>query len=84
MSKMPGTSLHDRWRDVAFSAKEDIVRQVAVFCSDTFRAQLRGIGNLFFDDTKEARAPGSAILQDYGDFRVDRIVSTEFIWDSRI
>ena len=85
MSKMPGGSLHDRWRDIPLSAKEDIARRLAVFCSDTFRAQLRGIGNLFFDrDTKEAYAAGSAVLRDRGAFRVDRIISSEFIWDYRI
>jgi hypothetical protein len=80
MSKMPGKSLGDRWRDVAFSAKEEIVRQLAVFCSDTFRAQLRGIGNLFLDST--GPVPGSS-AQD-GPFRVQRIVSSQFMWDNHI
>ncbi|KAK4246190.1 phosphotransferase enzyme family-domain-containing protein [Corynascus novoguineensis] len=93
MSKMPGTSLRDRWRDVVFSAKEEIVRRLALFCSETFRAQLRGIGNLFLDDTeaststtfsqKSRPVPGSSV-QDCGSFRVQRIVSSEFIWDSHI
>jgi aminoglycoside phosphotransferase (APT) family kinase protein len=73
MSKMPGRSLHDRWRDVSFPAKEDVVRRLAAFCSDTFRAQLRGIGNVYLDDTGDRRT-----------FRVGRIVSTEFIWDSYV
>ncbi|KAL2258392.1 hypothetical protein VTK26DRAFT_8318 [Humicola hyalothermophila] len=81
MSRMPGRSLHDRWRDVAFSAKEQIVRRLAGFCSDTFRAQLRGIGNLFLDDT--GPVPDSS-AQDRGSFRVQRIVSGEFIWEGRI
>ncbi|KAH6844627.1 hypothetical protein B0I37DRAFT_311689 [Chaetomium sp. MPI-CAGE-AT-0009] len=81
MSKMPGRSLRDRWRDVAFSAKEEIVRRLAVFCSDTFRAQLRGIGNLFLDDTRPS--PGNS-AQDCGSFRLQRIVSTEFIWDRHV
>ncbi len=51
MSKMPGTSFRDRWRDVTFSAKEQIVRRLALFCSETFRAQLQGIGSLFLDNT---------------------------------
>ena len=81
MSKMPGRSLGDRWRDVTFSAKGEIVRRLAVFCSDTFRAQLRGIGNLFLDDT--GSVPGSS-AQDRDPFCVQRIVSSEFIWDSHI
>lgn len=36
MSKMPGISLRHRWRDVPFSAKEEIVRRLALFCSETF------------------------------------------------
>ncbi|KAK9319193.1 phosphotransferase enzyme family-domain-containing protein [Lipomyces orientalis] len=51
MSKMPGKPLADVWRDVSFSAKENLVRQLALFCSDTFQKQLRGIGNLFPDST---------------------------------
>jgi hypothetical protein len=81
MSNMPGRSLRDRWRDVAFSAKEQIVRQLAMFCSDTFCARLRGIGNLFFDDT-EPVPDGSA--RNRGRFCVQRLVSMEFIWDSHI
>jgi aminoglycoside phosphotransferase (APT) family kinase protein len=81
MSKMPGRSLRDRWRDVALSAKERIVRQLAMFCSDTFRAQLRGIGNLFFDDTEPV--PGGS-ARNRGRFCVQRLVSMEFIWDSHI
>ena len=71
MSKMPGRALAGRWRGVTFSAKEAIVRRLAVFCSETFRAQLRGIGSLYLDDTGPV-------------FRVGRIVSREFIWDSHI
>ncbi|KAK4096662.1 kinase-like protein [Parathielavia hyrcaniae] len=69
MSKMPGRSLGDRWRDVSFSAKEEITRRLAVFCSETFRSQLRGIGNLYRDGDS---------------FNVGRIVSSDFIWDNHI
>ena len=81
MSKMPGRSLGDRWRDVTFSAKGEIVRRLAAFCSDTFRAQLQGIGNLFLDDT--GPVSGSS-AHNRGSFRVQRIVSSEFIWENRI
>ncbi|KAL2022146.1 hypothetical protein VTK56DRAFT_5975 [Thermocarpiscus australiensis] len=54
MTKMPGKPLADLWRDLSFPAKEQIVRQVALFCAETFRAQLRGIGNIFPDSP----APG--------------------------
>ncbi|KAL8342034.1 hypothetical protein RB598_003783 [Gaeumannomyces tritici] len=95
MSKMPGTSLRDRWRDITFSAKEQIVRRLALFCSETFRAQLQGIGSLFFDNTgplapaicsakTQSVYSGSISSQDRDSFRIERIVSAEFIWDSRI
>lgn len=82
MSKVPGKSLDNRWRDVVFSAKEEIARRLAGFCSDTFRAQLRGIGNLFMGDDTGPVPGGSA--QEHGSFRVQRIVSSAFIWDSHI
>jgi len=47
MSRMPGTSLDNRggvWGDVTFSAMEQIVRRLALFCSETFRAQLQESG----------------------------------------
>ncbi len=81
MSKMPGRSLGDRWRDVTFSAKEDIIRRLAVFCSDTFRTQFLGIGSLFLNGTEPVSGRSA---QDHDAFCVQRIVSSEFIWDSRI
>ncbi|KAK3293067.1 phosphotransferase enzyme family-domain-containing protein [Chaetomium fimeti] len=81
MSKMPGRSLGDRWRDVTLSAKEEIVRRFALFYSETFHNQLRGIGNLFLDDA--GPGPGSS-AQHRGSFRLQRIVSNEFLWDGHI
>ncbi|KAK3313975.1 hypothetical protein B0H66DRAFT_630265 [Apodospora peruviana] len=53
MTKMPGRGLDDKeastWRRTRFAAKEEIVRQIAVFCAATFKHQLLGIGNLFPD-----------------------------------
>ncbi|KAK9481866.1 phosphotransferase enzyme family-domain-containing protein [Lipomyces starkeyi] len=60
MSKMPGKPLADVWRDVSFSAKENLVRQLALFCSDTFQKQMRGIGNLFPDSTMPASTSSHA------------------------
>ncbi|KAK1767446.1 phosphotransferase enzyme family-domain-containing protein [Phialemonium atrogriseum] len=36
MTKMPGKPLAERWWDISFPAKEEIVRQLALFCSDIF------------------------------------------------
>lgn len=47
MEKMPGRPWADVWKGIPFSAKQDLVRRVALFCSDCFRNQMRGIGNLF-------------------------------------
>ncbi len=88
MSKMPGASLGDRWRDVSFSAKQEIARRLAVFCSEAFRAQLRGIGSLFLDDA-EASVPtvssqGPQTTPGHASFRVLSSVAAEFTWDRRI
>lgn len=44
MSRMPGTSPDNRWRDITFSAKEQIARRLALFCSETFRVHLQESG----------------------------------------
>ncbi|KDN64200.1 hypothetical protein CSUB01_11335 [Colletotrichum sublineola] len=47
MSKVPGRPWADAWREIPFSAKEELVRQIASFCSETFAHRFYGIGNLF-------------------------------------
>lgn len=47
MNKIAGKPLADVWKDVPFSAKEQLVREIAKFCSDTFAHQFRGIGSIF-------------------------------------
>ncbi|KPM44960.1 hypothetical protein AK830_g1625 [Neonectria ditissima] len=47
MTKVPGKPLADAWQDMAFSEKEQLVRQLASFSSDTFCKQFRGIGSIF-------------------------------------
>lgn len=59
MTKTPGKPLAERWWDISFPAKEEIVCQLALFCSDTFRTQVRGIGNLFPDSI----VPGSTLAR---------------------
>jgi len=51
LTKMPGKPWADVWREISFSAKEEITRRLALFCAETFQKQLRGIGNLFLDPT---------------------------------
>ncbi|KAK7419781.1 hypothetical protein QQX98_003153 [Neonectria punicea] len=47
MTRIPGNPLADVWRDIDFAHKEQLVRQLARFSSDTFCNQLHGIGSIF-------------------------------------
>jgi predicted Ser/Thr protein kinase len=47
MEKAEGKPWREVWKDLDKSARETIVRQVAHFCADTFRLQMRGIGNIY-------------------------------------
>jgi hypothetical protein len=49
MSKPPGKPLAALWRDLDFPAKEEIVRRIAGFASDTFRGETEHIGSLFIE-----------------------------------
>jgi len=46
MTKMPGKPLKEIWRSLPFSAKTDLVEQLAAYSSYLFRNQLQGIGNI--------------------------------------
>ncbi|KAK3948271.1 kinase-like domain-containing protein [Pseudoneurospora amorphoporcata] len=49
MRKLPGKTLADAWKDMKFSAKEQLVKQIASYYADMFGNQLRGIGNIYPD-----------------------------------
>jgi aminoglycoside phosphotransferase (APT) family kinase protein len=49
MEKMPGRPLEDAWKSMHFSAKEQLVRNLAAYSSCLFKNQLRGIGNNYPD-----------------------------------
>ncbi|GKT49842.1 uncharacterized protein ColSpa_10023 [Colletotrichum spaethianum] len=51
MTKVPGRPWADVWREVPFAAKEQLIRRIALFCSDAFSHQMHGIGNLFPNST---------------------------------
>ncbi|KAK1965744.1 hypothetical protein LY78DRAFT_703473 [Colletotrichum sublineola] len=70
MSKVPGRPWADAWREIPFSAKEELVRQIASFCSETFAHRFYGIGNLFPGTTPD---PGPHLPEP------ERIVSSAFI-----
>ncbi|KAJ9148455.1 Kinase-like protein [Pleurostoma richardsiae] len=61
MEKMPGKPWADAWRDLSMPAKQDVVRQIARFCSDTFQNQMRGIGSLFPDSNSLQGIPLGAL-----------------------
>ncbi|RFU32943.1 hypothetical protein B7463_g3395, partial [Scytalidium lignicola] len=87
MNKIPGKPLAEVWGDISFSAKETIVRQLALFCSNTFQKQMHGIGNLFPRQTLKTpcvKLASASHLQYPCPFHVQKIVSAAFIWDNRI
>ncbi|KAF6819441.1 kinase-like protein [Colletotrichum plurivorum] len=58
MEKVPGKPYDEVWNEVSFSAKKQLVHDIAKFYSDTFAHQFRGIGNIF---------PQPAAAQNQGD-----------------
>ncbi|KAI1844344.1 hypothetical protein JX266_009438 [Neoarthrinium moseri] len=72
MEKMPGKPWADAYRDMAFSAKEEVVRQISRFNSETYQRPLNGIGNIF-------PGPADAEMDYPGVTQVGRIVSSAFI-----
>ncbi|KAK3682256.1 kinase-like domain-containing protein [Podospora appendiculata] len=68
MEKMPGKPWADVWQTISFPArKKKLVSRIALFCSETFDKQLRGIGNIF-------PAPAT-----WADGFVDEFVNSAFI-----
>ena len=57
MEKMPGRPLEDAWKSMHFSAKEQLVRNLAAYSSCLFKNQLRGIGNIYPDSSILPRSP---------------------------
>ncbi|KAK1671799.1 hypothetical protein BDP55DRAFT_696521 [Colletotrichum godetiae] len=49
MNKIPGEPLADVWKEIPYSAKEQLILRIALFFSETFESQMRGIGNIFPD-----------------------------------
>ncbi|KXH68561.1 hypothetical protein CSAL01_02218 [Colletotrichum salicis] len=47
VNKVPGEPLADVWKEIPYSAKEQLVRRIALFFSETFEHQMRAIGNIF-------------------------------------
>ncbi|KAK1623475.1 kinase-like domain-containing protein [Colletotrichum phormii] len=70
MNKIPGEPLADVWKEIPYSAKEHLVRRLALFFSETFEHQMRGIGNIF---------PNLPSSQTSTSFTVQRLVSYSFI-----
>ncbi|VUC33690.1 unnamed protein product [Clonostachys rosea] len=53
MEKVEGKTLGDAWREIDFTAKQRLVRQIAQFYSDTFSHQWETIGSLYYCPTPE-------------------------------
>ncbi|KAK1775986.1 kinase-like domain-containing protein [Copromyces sp. CBS 386.78] len=76
MRKLPGKTLADAWKDMKFSAKEQLVKQIASYYADMFDNQLRGIGNIYPDSLSP--------LQNDAPPAVGRMVSMQFFWGDHI
>ncbi|KLU87237.1 hypothetical protein MAPG_06238 [Magnaporthiopsis poae ATCC 64411] len=76
MEKLPGKPLASAWAEMEYSAKERLVKKVAVYYADAFGSQLRGIGNIYPD--------ASSTLQNEEPPAVQRIVSMQFFWGDHI
>ncbi|CAH0034670.1 unnamed protein product [Clonostachys rhizophaga] len=56
MEKLKGKTLSDAWREIDFTAKQRLVRQIAQFYSDTFSHQMETIGSLYESSSSESQA----------------------------
>ena len=78
MSKIPGQTLFSAWTSIEPEAKQKVVHDLAVFTSNLFENQWRGIGNIY---PKE----GECLLSDKGQLsELGRMVSMEFFWVDRL
>ena len=77
MTKIPGTPLSSAWKTTSFGAKERIVRRLALFASNMFEKQWRGIGNIY-------PANGNGLPTNKTSIEVGRIVSMDFFWGERV
>jgi aminoglycoside phosphotransferase (APT) family kinase protein len=83
MEKIPGRPWEDVWQDLDLPARQDVVRQIALFCADSFARQMRGIGNLF---PEASAVPSPSIETPREDdnkttpaIHVQRMVSLDFL-----
>ncbi|KAK7432936.1 hypothetical protein QQZ08_000407 [Neonectria magnoliae] len=69
MSKLPGEPWATHWKSLSYRSKERVVKSFCRFSAETFKKQLRGIGNIY----------SSSPSADVG-----RIVSMHFFWGHNI
>ncbi|CDF35199.1 unnamed protein product [Chondrus crispus] len=77
LEHMPGKPLRQHWKSLPLEKKRALVKRIALYVVQLFRARIQGIGNLYHSDTSRDDAV------DQTKFRVGRIVSNEFFWDDR-
>lgn len=77
LEHMPGKPLKQHWKSLPLEKKRALVKRIALYVVQLFRARIQGIGNLYHSATSRDDAV------DQTNFRVGRIVSHEFFWDDR-
>ena len=88
MEMMPGVPLADVWWTISWSAKQELVKRVALFSAQLFRKKFDSLGNLYHthersdgphegDGTSAKEKTSTGLL-------VGRIVSMPFFWADHV
>ncbi|KAL4780606.1 phosphotransferase enzyme family-domain-containing protein [Aspergillus varians] len=97
MDRIPGFPLSGKWKSMAWSTKEQLVKQVARFTAGMFRSRFNAIGNLFSrssgQDDSEVQTENVQSIRPLGldpgaeispSVTVGQIVSVAFFWGDRL
>ena len=76
MEKMPGKPLAENWRTMSWTAKETLVRRLALYAAQLFRKKFDLIGGLYHKQSYSITSKTS--------FKIDRIVSPQFFWADHV
>ncbi len=85
MERMPGQSLEERWRSMPWTAKEELVKTVALDLARLFRVRFASIGSLYRGQycaaLSEPSPAGSSGAESY---LIGPIVSMHFLWENHV
>lgn len=84
MTRLPGTSLRDKWRHTSLQAKNNIARRLAGYQAELFDLRFHGIGGLREEEAKAENVESVTDGLVERRFVVNRIGSVEFFYDDHI